>query len=374
MNQFINNKNSNYKIKNIIIGQYRYLCIYISFILTCFLPIFGWFNEELTSPLRYVITFITIISFNWSKWNKFKILIILFLFLSIIVRRLLVIWVIISLSYQILELKIPLKKIGKIGFLTYLIIILFLIELNLFAIIKNQPVIYEKFNRILYDLGTGNTNRTGLLFLSFFLYAYFVFNNKNLFNYIIFSLILSFIIFYITGCRTMFFSIIILNLFLIFEKFKLINNWQRFIYGLLPLIFLVGSFYLTYAVEDNSEINSTMSGRLGYIQRFTLESSVKDLLIGTVNESDSPLDSSYLALVVKGGLILVLFFSLGFLGSSIKFWNVNKKFLPVVTAILCSGITESTFSNLNSTSLLIWLYIIQFYSSKKIIYFYQLKN
>ena len=363
MSDFINQKFTNryYDL------NWREILIYFSFILICCRVFISWFNNDLDSSIRYTITIPIFLSFNIKKWNKFKIFLILFFLISLLARRLLVIWSMVALGYLIIENKISLRNLALIGIIVVFIELIILFELNAFSIVQNQGYLYLKSNKILYDLGTGNTNRTGLIFIFLIFYLYIVLYSKAKFSFLIISSIIVFITFEITGCRTLLYSVIILEILAIGYFNNLFKSWMKWPIATIPIIAFCGTFYLAANILDNTDINSAASGRLNFIIKFTQEYTTKEWLVGAPTELDEPLDSSYATLITKGGIFLASFLCLSFIITVCKDFKLIKPLLPVLIAILIAGALESFLANLNGITVIFWTICVQAYLKEKLI-------
>lgn len=333
--------------------------VILAYVICCFHKFLGWHIEPADALGRYLTAFLLIISFKFGKWDKFKIFLVVFLFMALAVRRWLVPWTLLAMVYQIDYLKIPIKKLAAIGFTTQFLIILLQIIFVLCGIWENVGIEYEKSDQILYDLGTGNANRiaTRVTFMVLCLYILMKDNYRWLFPVI--SLIIGFIFFQVTGSRTTLYSIIILNILAIVYWCGLFWNWTKYLIALVPLVLFFGTFYLAANMETNEELSESASGRLYYILKFTREYGTKEWMLGAVREESDPLDSSYLDIIVTGGIMMALVFCIGFGTSVIKYYKKIKSYLPFMLAFLAAGLTESYFTYPDAANVLLWVLIMQ---------------
>lgn len=340
------------------VPSYQVLFVYVAYIAACSMNFISWKIEPAAALFRYVIAGAVLISFDWAKWDRFKIFLMFFLLVSLAARRLLVVWAIMAMVYQIAYLKIPLKNLAKIGVAILCIEFFFQIEILLFGLVDNDSVFAVKVSRYVYDLGTGNTNRIGALVLFFMLLLYIVMKDNRRTAYVVFSLTFGYIAYYITGCRTAFYGVIVINVVAIAYWFGCIRNWMKWFVAPVPILFFIGTFFLAANMDDNKAINEAASGRLYYIVKFTKEYTQKEWLVGAPIEDDAPLDSTYLDMITKGGILLASFFCVGFMTVVIRYFNKIMPYLPFVLALVATGLTETYFTGPNGVSIILWVFVL----------------
>lgn len=351
-------------------GFYRFdswahLLVIIAFVLSCCMRPMSWHMEGVDSLLRYIIALSLLLSLNWVKWDKFKVFLVVFLLMAVVVRRWLVVWTLFTMVYQIDYLKIPIKRLAAIALVCLSVIIVTQVVFVLCGIWENAGVHYEKSNKILYDLGSGNANRisTLLTFSMFCLYILLKDHYRILFPII--SLSLGFVFFQITGSRTTFYAIIILNVLALAYWAGIFWNWTKYIIALVPIVLFIGTFYLAANMESNEELSESASGRLYYILKFTREFGGREWMLGTVREDEDPLDSSYLDIIVVGGITFASFFCAGFGASVIRFFRKIKSYLPFMLAFLAAGISETYLSFPDCASVILWAIVLQVFIKYK---------
>lgn len=349
----------NRSLTNLFIVESRdRLFVYIAYLLTCCMSFVSWHIDAASSLFRYFIAGSLLLSFNWIRWDRFKVFLIVFLLISLSARRLLVVWTIMAMVYQILFLKIPIRRIALIGVVIILMELFIQIEWVLLGIIQNKSTFVLKVMRPVYDLGTGNSNRIGSLFLFLTFLLYIVLKDKRRVLFLFVSFLISYIAYFITGSRTAFYGSTILNIMVILYWYGFIKDWMRWLIALVPLICFVGTFYLAANMDSNDTVNEAASGRLYYIVKFTEEYTFREWLIGAPIEESAPLDSTYLEIITKGGIILASFFCIGFFGATVFNFKEIVSYLPFAIALLFSGLTETYFINPNSVSILLWIIVL----------------
>lgn len=338
--------------------------VILSFVLCCCVRPLSW-HLPVDSVVRYVVALALLISFNWAKWDKFKIFLVVFLLMALVVRRWLVVWTLFAMVYQIDYLKIPVKRLAIIGVTCLSIIILLHIAFVLCGIWENVGVHYEKSNKYLYDLGSGNSNRIASLVTFLMLLLYILLKDRYRILFPIISLSLGFIFFEITGSRTSLYTILIVNVCAFAYWIGLFWNWTKYIIALLPLVLFIGTFYLAANMESNEELSESASGRLYYILKFTREFGAREWMLGTVRDGEDPLDSSYLDIIVVGGITMASFFCIGFGGSVIKYFRKIKSYLPFLFGFMAAGVSETYFSYPDCASVILWVIVLQIFIKYK---------
>ena len=85
---------------------------------------------------------------------------------------------------------------------------------------------------------------------------------------------------------------------------------------------------------------------------------MKEWMIGAPIEDDAPLDSTYLDLITKGGILLASFFSIGFSNVIIRYYKQILPYLPFILAMAASGLTETYFTSPNGVSIIMWVFVL----------------
>lgn len=333
--------------------------VWIAYIIICIQYFLSWHINEIDKPLRYVSALCLIISLNYSKWDKFKICLIAFGLISLIFRRLLVVWILINLVYQIVYYRIPIKNLVIISLLLILIQIFISIDGVLIGIFKDNCVRYVKSESYTHDLGTGNANRCAELFFKAILFSYLTLKSSYKYLWILFAIIVSYIGYDITGSRTTLICSVLTILLAILYWMDLFKNWMKYPISLIPILLFISTFYMSTHITEFSEINELTSSRLSYIVKFTKEFTIQDWLIGAPKTLDEPLDSSCLEMIHLGGILLALFFCISFANSIIHNYNQDLSFMPVIISILFAGLTESIYSRPSDIAVFLWLVTLQ---------------
>lgn len=352
----------------------RYNFVIISFILAC---LYKWYIGVL-SPIasviniHYLIAFCLIISLDFRKFDKFKILVLITLPICVVfIRRWLVTWSIITLVYQINYYNINIRKLALIA-ITILCFELFIqLEAILMGIFQDETAVLIKTKRIAHDFGTGNPNRLGMMSyeLCNMLYLYFGIKKQRRILFFLTALLISYFIYYFSSCRTAFIGSIIMLTIAIAYWNKLTPKILRFFIGILPIILFGINIFIANYYTELGDINEVSTGRLWYITKYLSNFSSKDWFIGTVIETDGPLDGSYLEMILKGGILLCSLFSISFYISIIRYFKEVQPFLPIVISTLIVGLSETIITMPSSSTIILWMITLYYFIKYKPTYY-----
>lgn len=339
--------------------QFHLLLIWIAYSIVTVQNFLSWHLNGIDQILRYVIAICLIVSLDFSKWDKFKIFLLLFLVIALILRRLLIVWTLLCLVYQIDYFKLSLKDLTHVALILVCFELFLQTEGVLIGLLKNTAVKYIKSNSFTYDLGTGNANRCAGLFFKIIVLLYLKYRNNNHSIFFFSSVLLGIISYKITGSRTPFIcSFLIMGLAILYWK-QLIPKSSKFIIAILPIVFFILTFYLAFNLNENKELNEAASGRLWYIVKLTQEFTIKDWLIGAPRTTDDPLDSAYLEIIHTGGILLALFFIIAFAKTTLVKFNEIKSFIPIILPMLLGGLTEAILLRPTEISVIFWVIMMQ---------------
>lgn len=338
--------------------QFHLLLIWIAYILVCIQNFISWHFNEFDQVLRYIIAICLIASLDLSKFDKFKIFLLVFLLVALILRRLLIVWTLLCLVYQIDCFKIPLRNLTLVALILVTLELFFQTEGVLLGVLENKAVKYVKSDSFTYDLGTGNANRCAGLFFKLIILLYLAISRNHRCLFVIISISLALVSYQTTGSRTPFIcTLLIIGLSILYWK-QLIPESSKFFIAVLPIIFFILTFYLALNLNANKDLNEVASGRLWYILKLTQEFTLKDWIIGAPRTTDDPLDSAYLEIIHTGGILLSLFFTIAFAKTTItKFTNI-KSFIPIIIPMLIGGLTESILLRPTEISVIFWIVML----------------
>lgn len=342
---------------------FRVLMIYISFFFCSIFPFlhyqaFESFNKVIN--LNYFVAIFTLLSINPLEYCKFKTILLLILPICLIFRNWLMLWTVIATAYQLLELKISIKRLAIIALSITLCQIVSQIELLLFGITSQNTKIVEKTHRIVYDLGLGNSNNVGTTIFYIISLLYLTCYKNHKLAFVIISIFINFLMYYYCGSRTFFFSSLILIFAAVMYFNGLIKSYLRFFVALLPIIFVSTIIYIAINYEDLDVeiINDLVSGRLYLFYLFFRDFTTIDFIIGKPLELDIPLDNAYLAMLHLGGIITLLFFCICCYRTIVNSFNKIKAYIPFILGMLFAAMAESTFGAPSGAGIILWMIIL----------------
>lgn len=354
------NNNSITYTHNYSVGyNVRILLVWIAYFFTCIQYVISWHIKDSDIVCRYLIAGCLLLSIRYEKIDKNKLFLFFFLIISLFLRRLLIVWCLLALAYQIDEYRIPLRKITKFALIILVIIFFVLIDGILIGIIENEGLKYIKSDRLIYDLGTGNANRCASLFFKLVILLYLLLKDTKRKLFVLTTLCISYLGYLINGSRAVLLSSLLLIILSYGYWFHLYKNWMKYIIAGLPVVMYIFTFYLALHLEDYKDINEMASGRLWYIVRFTQEFQTIDWLIGAPRTLNEPLDSSYLEIIHTGGICLASFFCISYASSILYNYKKLISYLPVLITILIMGLSESILLRPSDISVILWVLILQ---------------
>ena len=343
----------------IVRHRFHLLLIWVAFSFVCIQYFLSWHINEIDQILRYIIAICLTASLDFSKWDKFKIFLLFFLVIALFLRRLLIVWTLLCLIYQIDYFKVSLKDLTNIALILVCFELFIQTEGVLIGFLDNNAVKYVKSDSFTYDLGTGNANRCAGLFFKVIILLYIKFRNNHKLIFLFTSIPTALTSYIITGSRTpLICSFLIILLALLYWK-QLIPISSKFIIAILPILFFILTFYLALNLNDNKEINEVASGRLWYIVKLTQEFTIKDWLIGAPRTTDDPLDSAYLEIIHTGGILLALFFIVAFAKTTLVRFKTILPFIPIILPMLIGGLTEAILLRPSEISVIFWVIMMQ---------------
>lgn len=352
--------------QSLIFSNYQELLVIFAYVCACISRFVGWYIHGTDAVFRYLTAGSILLSINWLKWDRGKIIVAVFLLISLAARRLLVVWTLVAFAYQIIVLKIPVRRLAKIGFISLGFIIMFQSLGVILGLVENNGRLYPKTAKLIYDLGTGNANVIGAIFLFFNLCSYIVLKNHHKLLFIIITTIVMIVGYSICGSRTFLYSSFILEILALAIWIGAIKKWMRWFFAIIPVVLCFSTFWLAANMDDNQEVNETASSRLYYIVKLTNEYSTKEWIVGAPRDDEGePVDNVYLLLTMTGGLALITFYCIGFAGACIGDFHKIKPYLPFLVALTFGGLTESYYATPNSASMIYWIFVMIPYFKEK---------
>lgn len=339
--------------------------VLIGYICACLSSFFGWHFKGADSLFRYLTAVPILLSINWLKLDRDRIILLLFLGVALLARRLLVIWTLCAFAYQVGYLGIPVRKLGKLGVACISCILIVQLGGVMFGVYENKGYSFEKTGNLIYDLGTGNPNAIGGILFFYNLCWYVVLKNHHRLLFFITVSFISIVGYSICGSRTSLYGSIILMALAAALWIGAIRKWMRWLIAFLPVVLTFMTFWLAANIEDNEEINDVTSKRLLFVVRLTKEYDTREWIVGAPREDDDPLDNVYLALTMTGGLTLIVVYCAGFAVANICYFDKVKKYVPYMIALSAGGIGETYFAGPNSAAMIYWIVVMYPYFKYK---------
>ena len=166
-----------------------------------------------------------------------------------------------------------------------------------------------------------------------------------------------------TDSRSFQLSCLILTITCVFQILRFDKNkvYKLFVL-LLPFILFIYSFMFPY-YDINDDFNAISSGRMILYKSLLDSVTLKDYIIGTNLVNEITIDSTYLHLIFRGGVIyLITFYALYIYAFKNKYQYIYP-YLPILVSILVYGAFETLFVNCTMVSyIMIWIILSHDYS------------
>ncbi len=322
-----------------------------------------------TTILDAIFYFIVLAALCTLKLNKYCLVLVPLLFISLVNSAAQNIFLILSSSY-IVAVKLPLKKVMKINVIC-VICVLLLVTLLVKAGIVQEHVGTSHFyiNGAIYnqryrsDLGFGNPNRVAILIYSITINAYLLITQRRLNLFIVSVILVSAFIYKLTISRTFVFTITIFIIACIGLKFALTRKVflkTRMLLFYLPLVFLIMIIWLVKTGYYNINIEILTSGRLGLFKDLISHCTLQDYLIGTNLINEKTIDNTYLHLLFSAGIIgLIAAFFLWYKLVS-KLDKTTLITYPILSSFALYGFAESIWTMLLCYgNMIVWIMMIK---------------
>lgn len=292
----------------------RRLFVLLAVVLVCLQRYFKFvvddpaFSER---TINYAIFFIMLLTFNYQKANSKLILLFILLPIGFFIRRYLPIWILLTIIYQIINLRIPVKTLAYVAFITIsceLCIQYYLVTNNIITDVVKQTI---KASGRMHTWGMGNGNNLSAFFMQVFMLLYLIMK-KRWFVYILLTIVCGYGIYMYTCSRTPYFTIIILCILVLCYHLGLFFKFTKYIIGALPVILFGITVYLSLfdATSNTAELDTVSSGRLTIAAYFFSHMTPLAILIGMDRPENMALDSAYIDMFMQGGLFISHYFLL----------------------------------------------------------------
>ncbi len=256
-------------------------------------------------------------------------------------------------------------KIDKLMFYKFFFEI-FSILLLLYELVKgnlsDSLTVYAKRNLPLHSLGFGNANSAALFFFYFMTTLLLFWKRFNCSIFLFLSLLLNLLIYKLCYSRTVFFTVIMIAFIMLLEKSKnlncLLKKFGKYAGALcVNMTFLLP--ILAYTIPSFSRLKQAFTGSFFYFYAILSHLNLKTLLFGFKYAEDAPLDSSYILMLITGGIFLVIYFIRIFYRALKSDKDIiNQADVPFVIGMAIAGFTESFVVSTSLTSLLFWFILI----------------
>ncbi len=190
------------------------------------------------------------------------------------------------------------QKLVKSFFHISLFMYIAVLVLGILNILPNNVLIRNIDGEIQerISLGFPNPNAVFMYFIPIVLSGYYITNKKFVFNIIV--LILSFILYYYTQCRTGLLVIIIFAILSLFKDIKFLRKNSKFLFIAMTIFSIL--FAIIFGQEKSNLINELLSSR-PYLMNYYIEKGQIFSLFGKGLIDGKVLDNFYIMALVKYG-------------------------------------------------------------------------
>lgn len=195
---------------------------------------------------------------------------------------------------------------------------------------------------VTHDLGFGNSNTASLNFTMLMLiFVMFIMQKSRIKFPAYILLILNYYIYKLTLGRTYFYCVNMLFFLLFSFSFKRNYVFERKAIVFLPIVLFIGTFVGIFFFNKDIVLNSIFTGRFALNYETVKDFSIVDYILGH-SSPDGAMDSTYLGLLLKGGVFSVFMFlfitTKGLFCMSLKSFKI---FGPFIFVMLVACFTET---------------------------------
>lgn len=322
-----------------------------------------------TIALDALFYLIVLVALCTLKLNKYCLVLVPLVFLSLLNSAAQNIFLILSSSY-IVSVKLPLRKLFKINVICIICVILSVVLMVKAGIVKEHigtsrfyinGMIYNP--RVRSDMGFGNPNRVAILVYSLVINLYLLIKKKHQLLFLIAVILGSYYIYTHTDSRTFILSItcFLLSFFALRSaRMSRLMLKTRMVLFYIPIIFLIIIIYVSKIRYDDISLEILTSGRLGLFSDFINHCSLKDYLLGTNLINEKTIDNAYLHLLFSAGIFGL--FSMLFLWYKLvsSLDRITLITYPILISITIYGFAESIWTMLLCYgNMIIWVMMIK---------------
>ena len=229
------------------------------------------------------------------------------------------------------------------------------------GVIQSEELHYNHKGKVIANtMGMINPNMAGQFFYITFLFLYLKVARTKYKSRLLIAILIavsSYFVFQYTQGRGVFISTLLLSLMMgldpLIRKFKTLNKVGL---SLIPIAMATLSFYLSSHLSDFYSINELTTDRVSNVAFIMAGMGIVDWLFG-VGISDIGVDSSYMTILLQGGIIVfvLLFF---FIFKHIwKKYEIIVELEPFIVTILAYGCMENIFSSFNCIAVIFYTFI-----------------
>ena len=260
----------------------------------------------------------------------------------------------------------PLSKIIKTSL--YIQGLFITVYLLCFVFNLTHNTIFLKNGVVCHTLGFLHPNETALrmydvlILLTFFFFTKYD-NIKKFFLFIILS-VFTYIISIVTGNRTFFYSLLVYGVLILISKFKSQKSFKFLM--ITSLFLLIGLICYLPQMENISEFDKILSGRLSILKIYFNEMNMNAFLFGRQLIQDMPFDNAFMMILFNGGIVYVIFFLStyikGIVNAPVHYANL---YMPFIVSYLVTGFAENTFSSLTTSTIIFYRILYEYKNSIK---------
>lgn len=336
-----------YKDKSILLYTYLF---YVIFIIQGYIGSFGGSVVEVS----YLLIGVLPLCLTIRRIDIIVCLLLCFIPLYILNKSFLTIFLIYAFVY-LFKLQ-PIIRIAWVNVvITSLVAIMmpFLLEIG---IINDRVTILSK--GVAHSFGFGNSNSLGLAGFYFQISLYVILVNKCKWVMWVLLIIINQLIYAMACSRTAWCSglILIVTSWIIFTFG--INKKYRFLIATIPFICTIIVYLIMFNWREYGVLDVYLSRRISILGTILEEFTNSNWLLGKNIEAGIPIDCAYVGIVIAGGIGWLIFFLITAWHTITNYFQNIYHYIPVIIAMMISGIGENTFISPNGATILYWCIIL----------------
>lgn len=320
----------------------------------------GYFTNIFTLWFSVFLLLTLPFAFNIKQFKGIAFLLVGSLSLYVINKNIITLYLIFSFVYIFRNQNIA--KLGGFIFICNTIFISIVLILVYNGILIDE--ISQSRKGYAHTLGFDNPNPLGLFgFYSIIAYYLWMIPRSKLLT-LIGTVLINEAFYQLTCSRTSWMAGIVLVICTLFYIARLYKDWTKFFVASLPIILTCVVYYILLHPEEFGALNILLSKRISILGGLLETMSKINILFGMPVEGE-PVDCAYVGLLFSGGIFSLLLFLYCYWKTVWDSYGKIISFIPVLIAVLISGLGESTFSSPAPSIILFWLIIFKFFPSSK---------